>query len=226
MGTLKYAYDTVASGDQSKYPVSNNELTIKSFYEPDYDVALVLKNGSTTVKNVTLTLNRFAFGGNAGSLLLVDGNGTNCRQSWRNPDCREGNIFVSTSYLGLIDTFYSKGETTQINGFELSLQPTGENTSELRGNYYNNETVYKRNEDFNPWAVAIYYHDDEVVMTRSFNLGEDVKSFGFTTEAIPNEEVNNRAKTWDNDLQDYRILIILSNKQRCVWMRVSQSANQ
>ena len=143
MGTLKNVYDKIVSRDQDKYPISNTfELTIKSFYEQDYLVPITLKKGSNTVKDITLNLSRFAFGGNAGSLLLVDNNGINCKQSWMNPNCSGNNIYVSTEYRGLYDTFYSTGESIDsVDAFEISTQEQG-----LTGNPISNVNLYKRNE--------------------------------------------------------------------------------
>ncbi len=196
MGTIKNVYTNIVSGDQDKYPISNSYmLTIKSFYEQDYVVPIVLKNGNTTVKNVELNLSRFAFGGNAGSLLLVDGDGINCRQSWMHPNCTGDNIYVSTEYRGLYDTFYSNGDTVKINTFEISNQQQG-----LTGDAKQDLTVYERNEDFNPWAVAIFYRNDEIVATKSFDLGSLVKVEGFNDEVISNDIVNGKAKTFGGDI--------------------------
>ena len=190
MGTLKYQYNKIVSRDNDKYPIDNNfELTIRSYYEPEYVVPITLKNNDTKVKDITLELSRFAFGGNAGNLLIVDGEGRNCKRPDIHPDCREGNIYVSTSYRGLIDTFYADGTTDYIDSFEISKQYDG-----LRGAFLNHETVYVRNEEFSPWAVAIFYHDDMVIATRSFNLGELVKIEGFSEEVLPNDSVNGKVK--------------------------------
>lgn len=200
MGTLKNVYNNIVSKDNTKYPISDSfELTIKSFYEQEYIVPIVLKNGDTTVKEVTLNLSRFAFGGNAGGLLIVDSEGNNCRDPRVNQNCHEGNYYISTEYRGLVDTFYTDGTTTTIDSFEISNQRQG-----LIGDFINNQTVYKRNEDFNPWAVAIFYHDDMVVTTRSFNLGELVTTEGFSEDPIENSMVNGIARNWNGDvINDY-----------------------
>lgn len=199
-GTLNYQYNKIVSKNNTKYPIDENfELTINSFYEQEYVVPLVLKNNDTTVKEVTLSLSRFAFGGNAGNLLIVDSEGNNCRDPRVNQNCHEGNYYISTSYRGLVDTFYTDGTTETINTFGISSQLDG-----LRVDERNNNTVYKRNEDFNPWAVAIFYHDDMVVATRSYNLGELVKTEGITTDPIENSVVNGHARNYNNELiNDY-----------------------
>lgn len=195
MGTMKYPYNKIESRNNTKYPIDENfKLTINSFYEPDYTVPLTLKNGNTNVKNVTLTLSRFAFGGNGGSLLVVDSEGNNCRDPRVNQNCGEGNYYASTSYRGLIDTFYTDGSTSQVNAFEISNQHQG-----LTGDAKNNITVYNRNEDFSPWATAIFYHDDMVVTTRSFNLSEIVKIGGFTEDVISEDIVNGKAKDFNGE---------------------------
>lgn len=196
MGTIKHPYNKIVSGDQDRFPINNSyELTINSFYEPDYIVPIVLKNNDEVVQNISLNLKRFAFGGNAGGLLLVDNNGINCRRANEHPNCTEDNIYVSTNYRGLYDTFYSNGESSLINTFMISNQREG-----IRGDERNNEKVYLRNEDFNPWAVAIFYRDDEVIATRSFDLGTLVKVEGYSTDVITNDMVNNVAKNYNNEL--------------------------
>ena len=196
MGRLKNVYTKIISEDQIDYPIDNNyQLTIKSFYEPDYRVPIILKdNDDKTIHKITLNLSRFAFGGNAGGLLLVDDQGINCRQQWNNPQCREDNIYVSTTYRGLYDTFYSNGEHNTYDIFTISNQ-RGTITGDFR-----NETVYKRNKNFNPWAVAIFYNNENVIATRSFNLGELVKIEGYSKDVIANEDVNNIARTFGGEL--------------------------
>ena len=194
MGTLKQVYNKIVSTDPEKYPINQNfELTINSFYNPDYTLSLNLMNDSTLVKKVTLNISRFAFG----EILIVNNDGVNCRDRRYNANCNDDNANISTEYRGLYDTFYSNGETVDIGEdnnanlktFEISRQQSG-----VEGRILRNERVYVRNEDFNPWAVAIFYHDDEVVTTKSFNLGELTKIEGYSLEAIPNSEVNNKAK--------------------------------
>ena len=194
MGTIHNVYNNIESRDNDKFPINNSfELSINSFYEQDYVVPIALKNGNTLVKNIELNLSRFAFGGNAGNLLLVDGNGINCRRQEHHPDCREGNIYISTDYRGLFDTFYSTGNSTQKNIVSISMQHQG-----LTADVADNLTVYERNLDFNPWAVAIFYHDDQVVATKSFDLGELVKVEGVSDIVIPNSAMVG-AKTFGGD---------------------------
>lgn len=158
MGTLKYPYDTIVSGDQDNYPIVDNVLTINSFYNPDYVVPITLKNGNTKVKDVTLILNRFAFG----EIIVVDSDGNNCRDPRSNPHCSSNDAYVSVEYRGLYDTFYSDGTPTNpLKLLEVSEQQTG-----LDVRTADNAILVERNEDFNPWAVAIYYSYDKVVGTR------------------------------------------------------------
>lgn len=203
MGTLKHVYNKIVSADPDKYPINQNfELTINSFYNPDYTLSLNLMNDSTLVKKVTLNISRFAFG----EILIVNNDGVNCRDRRYNANCNDNNANISTEYRGLYDTFYSNGETLEIGEennanlktFEISRQQNG-----VEGRTLRNETVYVRNEDFNPWAVAIFYHNDEVVTTKSFNLGELTKIEGYSLEAIPNSEVNNIARDNGELITDY-----------------------
>ena len=192
VGELKYSYNSIVSRD-NRFPINNNfELSIDSFYEQDYVVPMTLK-GDHGDRDIELNFSRFAFGGNAGGILPVDGNGVNCRDAGANPDCREGNIYASTQYRGLFDTFYSTGNSTQKDVFEISMQHQG-----LTADAATNVTVYERNLDFNPWAVAIFYHDDQVVATKSFDLGELVKVEGISDVVIPNSAMVG-AKTFGGD---------------------------
>ena len=194
MGTLKNVYNKIESGDQNKYPVSDGVLTIKSFYEPDYDVKLILKNGSTVVKNVTVRFNRFAFGGNAGSLLLVDGEGINCKAEHESPNCTDNNTYVSTDYRGLIDTFYTDTNVTPFTELTFTKTFFGEHASGI----VDNTKLYTRNTDFSPWAVAVFYSGDTVVATKSWDLSKEVLTAGYNKTVIPNDEVNNVLAKADN----------------------------
>ncbi|MDO4996863.1 MAG: hypothetical protein Q4E69_06755 [Bacilli bacterium] len=190
MPTLLHTYNKIVSKDNTNYPISNSfVLTINSFYNPEYVIPIELKNGNTHVQDINLTLSRFAFGGNAGGLLVVDDQANNCMDSRVNQNCTADNLYVSTSYRGLFDTFYSDGTTTQLdNVFELrnvdNKMDSAENT---------NMIVYNRNLDFTPWAIAIFYSGDTVVGTKSFNLGELLKVEGITDEAIPANTINGHA---------------------------------
>ena len=185
MGTLKHPYDTIVSGDQDNYPIVNNVLTITSFYNPDYVVPITLKNGSTKVKDVTLTLNRFAFG----EIIVVDNDGNNCRDPRSNPHCSNEEANISVEYRGLYDTFYSNGTPfNATNIIEVSEQQSG---LEVWTN--DSRMVIERNQDFNPWAVAIYYSYDKVVATRSFDLGSLMKIEGYSDTLIENQCTNTDA---------------------------------
>ena len=192
MGTLKYPYDTIVSGDQDNYPIVDNILTINSFYNPDYVVPITLKNGNTKVKDVTLTLNRFAFG----EIIVVDSDGNNCRDPRSNPHCSSTDAYASVEYRGLYDTFYSNGTPTDpLKVLEVSEQQTG-----IDVRTENNRILIERNQDFNPWAVAIYYSYDKVVGTRSFDLGSLMKIEGYTDNVIDNTcTENNQYQSALND---------------------------
>ena len=179
MGTIKYPYDTIESADNTNYPINNNyELTITSFYNPEYVVPIVLKNGNTKVIDATLTLSRFAFG----EIIVVDSEGNNCNDGRVNQNCSVNNAYASAEYRGLYDTFYSNGTPVHIdNALEISRQSNGIEVVER-----DNITAIARNLDFNPWAVAIFYSGDKVVGTKSFDLGEIVKIEGYSD--IPIEE--------------------------------------
>ena len=194
VGSLKHVYNKIESSDSTNYPITlvNGEtrLGITSFYQPEYIVPIVLKNGDTVVQNITLNLERFAFRGNAGNVVLVDSNGINCRRTDMNPNCTtDSNTYVSTSYRGRIDTFYANGNTSTFKAIRLFDGDIG-GMPILRADTYDSRLVYNRNEEFNPWAVAIFYRGDTVVSTKSFELGKLVKMDGYTTEPIANEIIN------------------------------------
>lgn len=212
MGQLKYPYTKIESKDNDKYPVDNNfRLTINSFYEPEYNVGLVLKNDSNeVVKEITISLNRFAFGGNAGSLLVVDGNGINCKRQEDHPNCTGDNMAVSTDYRGLVDTFYTDG-TMLADQAVLAIARFGNQDTADIDSLYN---LYARNKDFNPWATAIYYSGNTIVATRSFDLGEVIKFEGFNRNVIDQADLidnffkmgsNERVKASDFEGKSYSI---------------------
>ena len=202
MGTIKHPYNKIVSKNQEKYPIDAQfKLSINSFYEQDYIIPIELKNDDEHVQDIKFNLARFAFGGNAGSLLLVDDQGINCRREDQHPNCTGENIYISTEYRGLYDTFYSTGESTTINAFEISNQRRDEDIEDkITGDIKNNLKVYARNEEFNPWAVAIFYHDDTVVATKSIDLSEEVKVEGFSEDIIENSQVNGIAKDFGGTL--------------------------
>ena len=202
MGTLKFQYNSIKSDDQGKFPIDNNfVLSINSFYEQDYRVPLALKDANNETKHITLNLSRLAFGGNAGSLLVVDGDGINCRDVNREdvePNCVDGNMYVSTLYYGLFDTFYSSEDLrTEVDEvFEIEKF----DGQELRADRVTNVIAYERNDNFRPWATAIYYSDDVVMFTKSFNLEEAIKVTGISEEKIDNSFINNHAYDFANNL--------------------------
>lgn len=192
MGIIKNTYSKIVSLNPGVFPIDeNNVLTISDFYQQDYTIPLSLRNGNVVVKDVELTLNRFAFS----NLLVTDTNFNSCRREESNPDC----IYLVTSYRGLYDTFYSTGESIKRDVFQISKQ-NGTDYCDRKNEY----VLYEKNPDFNPWAVAVFYSGDMVVATKSFNLGELVKTEGYNSTAIPNSSVNGVLKDLSNQfITDY-----------------------
>ena len=53
MGVVKHQYNKIVSANPEKYPINNNfELTINSFYEPDYVVPIILKDNDIEVYSI------------------------------------------------------------------------------------------------------------------------------------------------------------------------------
>lgn len=200
MPNLLHEYNKIVSKDNTNYPISNsNVLTINSFYNPEYVVPIELKNGNTHVQDINLTLSRFAFGGNAGGLLVVDNEANNCMDNRVNQNCTADNLYVSTSYRGLYDTFYSTGSTTTLHRvFELRNVNNKMDSGER-----NNMLVYNRNLDFTPWAIAIFYSGDTVVGTKSFDLGNLLKVEGISEDEIPANTINGHAYHGDELVTNY-----------------------
>ena len=200
MPELNHPYNKIVSKDNTNYPISNsNVLTINSFYNPEYVIPIELKNGNTHVQDINLTLSRFAFGGNAGGLLVVDDQANNCMDQRVNQNCTADNLYVSTSYRGLYDTFYSNGETTTLNKvFEVRNVNNKMDSSER-----NNMLVYRRNLSFTPWAVAIFYSGDTIVGTKTFDLGSILKVEGISADEMPADTINGHAYHGNDLLTDY-----------------------
>ena len=201
MGTINYTYDTIESKDNSNFPITKEgnmfKLGISSFYEQDYAVPLVFKTGDSNAKEVTLNLERYAFMGNGGEVLPIDEEGRNCNFDPQSVCNDDDHVYASTTYKARIDTFYANN--TELDATDLP----GGKTVELRKDYgfdlmldeYGpGSKFYARNEEFNPWAVAIFYSEDIVMFTRSFDLGNAVKVTGFTNETISDDMVNGQAK--------------------------------
>ena len=202
MGTLIYQPDSVAAGNDAYQITWNNEtkkatVTINSYYEQEYKLDLKLIKHDEVLKTIHLILNRFAFAGNAGQLSLVDDNNNQC------PKNNNENCYYSTQYRGEPDVFYTTGETRELNNyFEWSIQRF-EDTERLEGDtIVNPETVYEANKDFHPWAIAMFYNEnDEIVKTASFDLNE-IKIEGISSTVKPeNDEVNGLA--WSRTLEGY-----------------------
>ena len=201
-----FDFDSVAkAGNGFGYSVSYNNnvatITIDSYYQEQMILELTLKkNGSNIFSdNVKIVLNRFAFGGNGLSLLEVDSIGRNCNEANNNNTCDQGRYY-STQYRGILNTFYTNG-TGIINDFDnfYEVVSIGVGTVELNS-MHGTLDVIARNKDFDPYAVALFYdEDDMIVKTDVFKLNHEIDAEGFITS----ETFNNKYGTYSGVPANY-----------------------
>ena len=196
-----YAYSSVYEG-----LMKTAIININSYYQDKLTLEFNLTKNNENILGgkAKINLDRFAFGGNGGQLLLVDSMGRNCREGNNGNTCDQGEYY-STQYRGIysfmyvtehdqenpdtIDTFYDDFNS---NGDNLVLQSVGPLTD-----------AFKRNKDFDPHAVALYYDsNDEIVFTRDFELNAETYKGGLITKETFNELYGNVTINGDTDTID------------------------
>ena len=192
-GTLTDFDSVVKAGDGYGYSVSYNNgtgtltVSIDSYYQEALSLDLILKKNGTNIfgdSNVKINLKRFAFGGNAMQLLEVDSLGRNCGENNNGNTCDQGRYY-STQYRGILSAFYTVPNDPNANSnFTNFYEMTSMNGTEAH--YIENDgtwNAYPRNKDFEPYAVALFYdEDDMIVETKTFNLNHDILQEGMITK--------------------------------------------
>ena len=162
-------------------------VAIDSYYQDQMTLELTIsKNGNNVLPGkVKINLHRFAFSGNGGELLLVDSIGRNCRDNGNNNTCSEGEYY-STQYRGVLSAFYvNEGQQTEsIDIYDIDNLNDNE-VNLISGSPRN---FYKRNKNFTPHAIALFYNnDDMIVKTKDFNLNDTVLMGGLMSKETFNE---------------------------------------
>ena len=180
-------------------------VSINSYYRDKMVLELTLKKNNVNIygdNKVKITLNRFAFGGNGMNLLEVDELGRNCREANNENTCDNGRYY-SVEYRGILSSFYSDDEDlienftsyyniNSLTGVAVELANGGPTS------------VWPRNKDFKPHAVALFYDEDGMIIdTKVFDLNEDVLNDGLITVDKFNELYGNLEKNIDNLTYEY-----------------------
>lgn len=176
-------------GYSTSYEDGVATISINTYYQDKYVISInLLKNGQNVLNGpVKLNLSRFAFAGNGGQLLEVDSQGRNCHENNNGNTCNQG-VYYSTQYRGILSAFYVAENTnkTQIDSlYRVNSVDKNNKTIELNDSYP--EEGYKRDEDFNPHAIALFYDEnDMIVETKDFDLNADTNVGGFVSKSTYN----------------------------------------
>ena len=178
-----FAYETTYDSVNNRYVVN-----INSYYQDKITLELTFKKNNTNIFNdkVKINLDRFAFSGNGGELLEVDSLGRNCRETTNGNTCDQGR-FYSTEYRGMLSAFYVKESEleTHMDEDKCVNDETTTNSNTLTLTDGCPDRAYKRNKDFNPHAIALFYDENgEIVLTKDFDLNAEVKMSGFVKNDV------------------------------------------
>lgn len=174
-----FAYTGSSNNGYSITPDSLTNTTqiiidIEKYYLPNISVDV---NGTLNGTDISFNyeLNLYAFAGNAGQLLLIDENGDNCKEG--GVDCSDpSKTYYSTQYRGALKAFYSNSyiSISTVDVYKVNLHDKTIDDNAM------SEELYERNTNFNPYALAIFYNsDDMIVGTKQFNLNELVEEEGY-----------------------------------------------
>ena len=179
------------TGEGYGYSVSYSSgkavITISTFYQDELEIELNILNNSENILGnpVKFKLNRFAFAGNGGQLLEVDVQGRNCKETNNGNTCDQG-IYYSTQYRGVVNFMYVNENATQetINTI-YSVDSMTNNSINLREE--DHWEGYKRNENFNPHAIALFYDENDMIVgTKDIDLNSEIDMEGFVTKNVFN----------------------------------------
>lgn len=203
-GTTK-TFDNVTGsgyGYNTSYNAGKATISINTFYQDELVIELNILNGTDNVigKPVHLILNRFAFAGNGGQLLEVDAQGRNCKENNNGNTCNEG-IYYSTQYRGILNFMYINEGEAETNFTDLYRVDNITNNS-IDVSDAAPESGYKRNKNFNPHAIALFYDaNDMIVGTKDIDLNAEIDVGGFVKKSVFNDVYGSYTvnKTIDKD---------------------------
>ena len=172
-------------GYSVSYESGKAVISINTFYQDELEIELnILNNSENVIGNpVKFKLNRFAFAGNGGQLLETDEHGRNCREDNNGNTCDQG-IYYSTQYRGVINFMYVNENATQQTLNDIySVDSMTNNSIDLREE--DHWEGYKRNEDFNPHAIALFYDANGMIVgTKDFDLNSEIDMEGFVSKNV------------------------------------------
>ena len=199
MGSLK-AFDDI-TGSGYGYNVYYNNMTgkgfinIDSYYQDKIAIEFNITNNNEDIfgGKVKINLDRFAFNN---WVTEVDAQGRNCEEGNNGNNCASGRYY-SVQYRGIPKFMYiteeeqekqqTTGPATVIDRY-YEDDPSHDGELILREVGPTVDPVYERNVDFNPHAIALFYDEnDEIVLTKDFDLNSEVYFEGFVTKDKFNE---------------------------------------
>ena len=194
MGSL-IEFDNI-TGSGYGYNVTYNNLTkkgsvnIDSYYQDKLNIELNFTKNNVDVLGgkAKINLDRFAFNN---WIMEVDAQGRNCQENNNGNDCASGRYY-SIQYRGVPKFMYVTEEeqenpTTVIDRYFEDDPSTG-NDIIVREVGPTIDPVYRRNTNFNPHAIALFYDaNEEVVLTKDFDLNSEVFYEGFVSRDTFNQ---------------------------------------
>ena len=203
-GSVKTYNNVTGSGYGYNVAYDNGKVivSINTFYQDELAIELNILNGTENVigKPVSIVLNRFAFAGNGGQLLEVDEKGRNCRENNNGNTCDKG-IYYSTQYRGVLNFMYINEGETETNFTDLYRVDNITNNS-IDVSDTAPESGYKRNKDFNPHAIALFYDENDMIVgTKDIDLNAEIDADGFVKKSVFNDVFSTYTvnKTIDKD---------------------------
>ena len=164
---------------------------INTYYQDKMTLEFNITNGNENVLggSVKIYLNRFAFGGNGMQLLEVDSQGRNCGEEHNGNTCDQG-VYYSVQYRGVLSAFYveNNAQMTNINANRVTYMDDNDLNLEDYGQF----DVYARNKNFTPYAIALFYDEDGMIVeTKSIDLNAETLQGGFITKSVFNQKYGN-----------------------------------
>ena len=122
-------------------------------------------------------------------LLEVDSQGRNCGEEHNGNTCDQG-VYYSVQYRGVLSAFYveNNAQMTNINANRVTYMDDNDLNLEEYGQF----DVYARNKNFPPYAIALFYDEDGMIVeTKSIDLNAETLQGGFITKSVFNQKYGN-----------------------------------
>lgn len=199
MGSLKDFDDITGSG--YGYSVSyfnmlgQGIISIDSYYQDKIAIEFNLTKNNENILGgkAKINLDRFAFNS---WITEVDAQGKNCQENNNENDCASGRYY-SVQYRGVPKFMYVTEEeqekqqtpaTATVFDRYFEDDPSNAENLIIREVGPSQDPIYRRNTDFNPHAIALFYDEnEEIVLTKDFDLNSEVYYEGFVDKNTFNE---------------------------------------